>query len=140
MKAVKYHEDYDSGGLTLEALLKKFQKKVRLLGQECLLYIRELKRKTSKIAFGTGAINNYRFMINLGAGILMLTDDGTFLWNYGQWAKNSGKSIIVVNNATAEEPGMITLSTFMKKNFSNIPIHVIRHGCLYNAFTGMESK
>jgi hypothetical protein len=88
-------------------------------------------RRVSKIALGTGAITNYRTMVQMEADVLVLTDDGTRLWESGQWAEDSDIPIIVVNHATAEEPGMRTLAAFIQKQYPKMKVKAIERGCLY---------
>ena len=67
----------------------------------------------------------------LDADVLVITDDGTRLWESGQWAVDSGVAVIVVNYATAEEPRMIALGKYLGEQFPSIKAITIRHGCLY---------
>jgi hypothetical protein len=70
-------------------------------------------------------------MHNLGADALIVTDDGTELWESGQWSCDSGVPIIIVNHATAEEPGMKTLTQYIQKQFPEVPVIHIVTGCIY---------
>jgi hypothetical protein len=80
---------------------------------------------------GTGAITGYREMFNLGADVLLLTDDGTRLWESGQWSQDTGIPLLLVNHSTAEEPGMRTLAQYIQQRFPEVPVEQIPVGCLY---------
>ena len=89
------------------------------------------KKKVSKVAFGTGAITNNQIMYQMGADVLILTDDGTILWRVGQWAEDTGIPIMIVNHATAEEPGISTLTAYLQKQFPDIYFEYIKRGAQY---------
>lgn len=128
----KWYEVHSTGDTTLGELAKNILKKIKSLGQEAVQIVNDENTKVSKIALGTGAITNYRQMFDMGADVLLLTDDGTRLWESGQWAMDTGVPLIIVNHSTAEEPGMITLSKYIRDAFPNIPVKHIPVGCIYN--------
>ena len=68
----------------------------------------------------------------MGADCLLLTDDGTRLWESGQWAEDTGIGLIVVNHATSEEPGVRALAQYLQEQFSDIPVSMIERGNLYH--------
>jgi hypothetical protein len=72
-------------------------------------------------------------MREMGADVLLLTDDGTRLWESGQWSLDSGIPLLLVNHSTAEEPGMKTLADYIAKQFSGVPVCHIPVGCMYRA-------
>jgi putative NIF3 family GTP cyclohydrolase 1 type 2 len=92
--------------------------------------------KVSRIALGTGAITNYAVMRGMGADVLLLTDDGTRLWESAQWSFESGIPLLLVNHATAEEPGMMTLVEYLAEQFPEVLVHHIPVGCLYRTVGG----
>ena len=83
---------------------------------------------------GTGAITNFRAMFSLEADVLVLTDDGTRLWEFAVWSEDTGVPLILVNHATAEEPGMRNLAAYIEETF-RVPVHFIQQGCLYGSVT-----
>lgn len=118
---------------TLINFAKKILDKVKPLGQEVIHIVGDYKKKVSSIALGTGAICNYRSMNDMGADVLLLTDDGTRTWESGQWSLDSGIPLIIVGHSTAEEPGMITLTKFISDKFPDIPVRHIPVGCIYTS-------
>jgi len=129
----RFYEVHEFKEMTLGDLANMILERVRLLGQETVHVIGDLKKRVSRIAIGTGAITNYREMSSMQADVLLLTDDGTRLWESGQWAIDSETPLIIVNHSTSEEPGMITLSRYIQKIFPEIPVMHIPTGCIYKA-------
>jgi putative NIF3 family GTP cyclohydrolase 1 type 2 len=131
----KYYEVHGVEGLTLGELARIILERVKPLGQEAVHVIGDPEREVSRIALGTGAITNYRRMHALGADVLLLTDDGTRLWESAQWARDGGASLILVNHATSEEPGMISLAVYLRGVFPEAHVEHILGGCLYRTIS-----
>ena len=131
LAARKWYETHPAGAATLGELARRILEKVKPLGQEVVHRVGRPETKVSRIALGTGAITNYSVMREMGANVLLLTDDGTRLWESAQWSLESGIPLLLVNHATAEEPGMMTLAEYIGKQFSGVPVHHIPVGCLY---------
>jgi putative NIF3 family GTP cyclohydrolase 1 type 2 len=131
----KFYEVHGVEGLTLGALAKIILERVKPLGQEAVHVIGDPERNVSMVALGTGAITNYRRMHALGADVLLLTDDGTRLWESAQWAQDGGASLILVNHATSEEPGMISLAVYLRGVFPGTQVEHIPGGCLYGTIS-----
>jgi len=132
---LKYYNGHDlPPGATAESVARSTLKRVKDLGQECVLLVGEPERRVSRIAVGTGAITNFRLMATLGADILILTDDGTHLVESGQWSHDTGIPLIVVNHATAEEPGMVNMADYFADQF-DVKVEHIPQGCLYETIS-----
>lgn len=127
----RFYEVHEVRETSLEELARRVLEKVKPLGQEAVHMVGDPKKRVSRIALGTGAITNYRQMYDMDADVLMLTDDGTRLWESGQWSLDMGVPLIIVNHSTAEEPGMITLARYVQDAFPNIPVQHIPVGCIY---------
>lgn len=121
-------------GTTLGDLTRQIADKVKKLGQDVVNYIGDPDSNITRIAVGTGAITNFRSMFSLEADVLLLTDDGTRLWESAVWSVDVGIPLILVNHATAEEPGMRNLAIYVKEMFP-VPVHFIPQGCLYGSVT-----
>jgi putative NIF3 family GTP cyclohydrolase 1 type 2 len=132
----KWYEVHRTDETTLEDLARRILKKVKPIGQEVVHMVGWPEAKVSRIALGTGAITNYAVMREMGADVLLLTDDGTRLWESAQWSFETGIPLLLVNHATAEEPGMITLADYIAKQFPGVPVHHIPVGCLYRTVGG----
>jgi len=122
---------HEVGRITLGELAEKILQRVKSLGQDVVLVVGGLDKKVSRIAIGTGAITDYREMHNMGADVILVTDDGTRTPESGQWSLDSGTPLIVVNHPTSEEPGMRTLARYIQEKFPDIPVKHIPVGCVY---------
>jgi len=131
IKADNYYELHEIPETTLENLCKEILEKIRPLGQDSIQVIGDLNKKISKITLGTGAASNYRDMHAFGGEAIILTDDGTMLWESGQWSKDTGVPLIIVNHSLSEEPGMRTLADYLKKIFPNVPVVHIPVGSIF---------
>ena len=133
--SIRYYNAHQlTAGTTLRKLARQVADKVQELGQDVVHYIGDPDTKVTRFAVGTGAITNYRAMFSLEADGLLLTDDGTRLWESAVWSEDTGVPLILVNHATAEEPGMRNLAAYIKETF-NQPVHFIPQGCLYESVT-----
>ncbi len=131
IKVDNYYELHEIQETTLEELCKEILAKIRPLGQDSIQVIGDLDKKISRITLGTGAASNYRDMHAFGGEAIILTDDGTMLWESGQWAKDTGIPLIIVNHSLSEEPGMRSLAKYLKKIFPDIPVLQIPVGCIF---------
>ena len=131
IKTKRFYEVHKFDEMTFGDLAERILERVRLLGQEAIHVIGDLKKRVSSIAIGTGAITDYREMHEMGADVLLLTDDGTRLWESGQWAVESDTPLIIVNHSTSEEPGIITLARYIERIFRGVPVMHIPTGCIY---------
>jgi len=127
-----FYEVHGTGDITLGELTEKILQRVKSLGQEVIQVIGDPTRKVSRIAIGTGAGTDFREMYNMGADVLLLTDDGTRLWESGQWSLDSDIPVIIVNHSTSEEPGMRTLAVYIQEKFPHVPVMQIPVGCIYS--------
>ncbi|MHA2391094.1 MAG: Nif3-like dinuclear metal center hexameric protein [Promethearchaeota archaeon] len=107
--------------------------KIKNLGQNSIQVIGDLEKKLSSIVIGTGAATHYREMNSLGGDAILLSEDGTFLWKSGQWAKDTGIPIIIVNHSLSEEPGMRTLAEYIESVFPDVPVKHIPVGCIFQS-------
>lgn len=119
-------------GTTLGGMAAAVLDRVRELGQESLGQVGDDGQPARRIATGTGAITPYREMAALGADVLVLTDDGTRLWESAQWAMDTGVGLLLANHATAEEPGMRNLAAWLAER-AGVPVHHLPCGCLYRS-------
>ncbi len=121
---------------TLRELAAHILAKVKPLGQDAVHMVGDPDAKVSRLALGTGAITNYAVMRDMGADVLLLTDDGTRLWESAPWSLDSGVPLLLVNHATAEEPGMMSLAGYLAKQFPKTPVKHMPVGCLYRTVHG----
>lgn len=116
---------------TLGGVAADIAARVSKLGQPSVGMIGNAGQPARRIAIGTGAITPYRDMAALGADVLLLTDDGTRTWESAQWAIDTGVGVLLVNHATAEEPGMRQLARWLADR-AGVAVHHLPCGCLYD--------
>jgi len=132
---MRFYEVHETGDVTLGALAERILQRTKLIGQDVVHVVGDRNRVVSRIAIGTGAITDYRDMFGMGADVLLLTDDGTRLWESGQWSLDSGIPILIVNHSASEEPGMRTLAGYIREGFPGVPVIEIPVGCIYTSYT-----
>ena len=127
-----YYRSYDlEKGTTARSLAQALLGRVGGLGQEVIHIVGPADKEVSRAVVGTGAITNFRVMAQMG-DLLILTDDGTRLWESAQWSVDTNTPLLIVNHATAEEPGLKALAEFLGNNL-DVPVHFIPQGCLYTS-------
>jgi hypothetical protein len=71
---------------------------------------------------GTGAITHLPTMLELGADLLLATDDGLNSWTGGLWAIDLQVPLLVVSHATSELPGMQAMAGHLQQAFPGLPV------------------
>lgn len=133
LKIIPYYELLEVEEITLERLSRNILEKIKPLGQDSIQVIGDLNKKITTLAIATGAASNYRDMYELGGEAILLTDDGTFFWESGQWSKDTGVPLIIVNHSLSEEPGMRTLAKYIEQKFPKIHTIQIPVGCMFQS-------
>jgi len=86
----------------------------------------------SRLAIGTGAITDVPTMVEMGADVILATDDGLTYWRHGTWAIDQDLPVIIVNHATAELPGMRSLADYLRRQFPDVKVEYVGPQCLYS--------
>ena len=110
------------GDRTVEEVARRVLEKVRPLGQEVVHIIGDREAVVHRMAVGTGAITRLPEMFALGADLLLVTDDGISTTSAGLWSLDLGIPMLVVNHATAELPGMMTMVGYIERHFAGVPV------------------
>ncbi len=110
------------GHHTVEEVARLVLEKVRPLGQEVVHVVGDPNARVHRMAVGTGAITRLPQMLELGADIVLATDDGISTTGGGLWSLDLGIPMLIVNHATAELPGMMALAGYIKQHFPGIPV------------------
>jgi len=109
------------GSVTVEQAAQQVLEKVRPLGQEAVLVFGDRTKHVSRMAVGTGAITNLTDMVELGADLILATDDGMNFWDGGLWSADLDVPLLIVNHATAEKPGMMAMADYLRGIFPDTP-------------------
>ncbi|NOZ22559.1 MAG: hypothetical protein GXP25_15865 [Planctomycetes bacterium] len=107
-------------GRTAEQVAHAVLAKTTSLGQRTCGIIGDPKKPVTRMAVGTGAITRLPEMYELGADILLATDDGIPTTGAGLWSLDLGIPVLVVNHATAELPGMMAMVDYIAKHFPGV--------------------
>lgn len=118
--AAGYQHRYDIRPTTLDDLAANIAKKTALIGEPGVQVIGDGGRKVSSIGIGTGCCCILESFVDMGCDAAIVSDDGCIYWKDIKWAMDIDFPIIRVNHATSEEPGMITLTEYINKNFDGV--------------------
>jgi len=125
-----YYRSYDlEEGSTARSVAGRLLTRIADLGQDSIHLVGPADREVTRAVVGTGAITSFRVMAQMG-DLLIVTDDGTRLWESAQWSVDTDTPMLIVNHATAEEPGVRALAGYLSDNLDS-PVHFIPQGCLY---------
>jgi putative NIF3 family GTP cyclohydrolase 1 type 2 len=115
-----YYRTCLTGGLTAEEVGAQVLKRVRVLGQESVLCLGDRTRRIHRMVVGTGAITHLPSMLELGADLLLATDDGVNHWTGGMFAVDLQLPLLIVNHATSELPGMQAMAGHLRTAFPGV--------------------
>lgn len=116
---------------TVREMAERIKERCSSIGQTSVEILGHPEKRIYSVALGTGAITHLQTMQEMGADCAIMTDDGFAYWSAGCFALDSDYPLIVVNHATAEEPGMATLAEYLERTFPGIPVRHIPRGCLF---------
>ncbi len=108
------------GDCTVEEAAHAVLERVRDLGQDCVHIMGRLDKRVSRLAVGTGAITDLAPMHDLGADIILATDDGMNSWDGGMWAYDCDIPVLIVNHGASEKPGMMAMAVYRPLHFPGI--------------------
>jgi putative NIF3 family GTP cyclohydrolase 1 type 2 len=131
-----YYRVYDVSGRTAGDVARQVAARTKPYGQESVQLIGDPEAPVHRVAIGTGAITPLFGYINdfgeaYGMDLAICTDDGFTYWREGAYALDARLPVIIVNHATAEEPGMMRLAEHLQAQFPDVPVHFLARGCLY---------
>lgn len=131
-----YYRVYEVGGKTAGDVARQVAARTAQYGQEAVQLIGDPGKPVHRVAVGTGAITPlFGYIHDFGEAhdldLAICTDDGFTYWREGAYALDTGFPVIIVNHATAEEPGMVNLAEHLRAQFPDVPVHFLPRGCLY---------
>ena len=115
-------------GMTVQDVAEAVLAKVKPLAQMVVNVMGNLEKRVSRLAVGTGAITRLPAMHELGADVILATDDGTHTTNSGLWSLDLDIPVLIVSHATAELPGMMALADYIRGRFPGIPVDYLPCG------------
>jgi len=131
LKTQKYYAVYEIGPIKVIDLAKRIGKRVKELGQDTVQVVGDMEKSVSRLAIGTGAITNVRTMFDMGADVILATDDGISFWRDGAWALDLDLPLLVVNHETAEIWGVRNMADYFKKTSPQLKVKSVAMSCMY---------
>lgn len=111
---------YDIEPIILDEFAHRIAVKTYEIGEPKIQVIGDGKQTISKVGIGTGCCCDPFLMEKMGCDVSIVCDDGTLFWSEIQRAIDENYPLIRLNHKTTEEPGMVTLFEYIKKNFPKI--------------------
>lgn len=138
-----YYRVYDVSGRSAGDVARQVAARTAAFGQEAVQLIGDSSAPVHRVAIGTGAITPlfgyvHDFGEAYGLDLAICTDDGFTYWREGAYAHDTGLPVIIVNHATAEEPGMQCLAEHLRLQFPTVPVQFIPRGCIYRQVTSQQ--
>ena len=122
--------------LTVDEIGRALLEKVRSFGQNAVGLIGHGDKRIKQMVVGTGAISRLPDMFEVGADLILATDDGIHSTYCGLWSLDLDVPVLVVNHATAELPGMMALADYIQESFTGVEAVYIPCGFPPTAFVG----
>jgi putative NIF3 family GTP cyclohydrolase 1 type 2 len=123
-------------GMTVGEVAKHVLEKTKPLGQMGIGIMGDPHKPVTRLATGTGAITRLPAMAELGADILIATDDGCHTTNNGLYSLDLDIPVLIVAHPTAELPGMMKMVDYIEQQFPPIPVEYLPCGFPYPWVTG----
>jgi putative NIF3 family GTP cyclohydrolase 1 type 2/GNAT superfamily N-acetyltransferase len=131
---VRYYNLHALPPVAAWELVMSIAQRITPLGEQAVEFFGTRWKVVHKLAVGTGAITDVRRMVELGADVVLTTDDGASVWRDGSWIRDMGIPMIRVNHAVAEIPGMRKLADYLRAQFPGVPVEFIGPTCPYEVY------
>ncbi|NLE45226.1 MAG: hypothetical protein GX620_10935 [Chloroflexi bacterium] len=126
-----YQHRYDLGAVTLDALASHIADRCASLGEPSVQVTGRATQSVSRVGLGTGCCCNIGTFIDMGCNCSVVCDDGSSYWRDVQMAEDLGHPVIRVNHGTSEEPGMVTLASYINECVPGLSAQYLPHICTY---------
>ena len=121
----RFYNRYSFAPMPAYELAQQIAHKVADLGQANVELIGPGDRMVGNVVLGTGAITHVPTMLAMGAQAVLASDDGIRYWQMGAYLGDMDVPLLVVNHATSEWPGMISMAEYLRKQFSPMRVELI---------------
>ncbi|NPV07627.1 MAG: hypothetical protein HPY83_06650 [Anaerolineae bacterium] len=112
-------------GRTVVEVAQAVLERVSVLGQQFVGIVGDREAPVERMVVGTGAITRLPDMYDLGADLVLATDDGITTTASGLWSLDLGVPMLIINHATAELPGMQLLAGYVEHQFPGVPVRYL---------------
>ena len=124
----KFVAVYEIPETTLWAFAKHVAMRVRPLGQDTVWVLGEPNWRVSYPAVGTGCGTPGIEMINRGADVVVVCDDGFSYWQRGERFFEMGVGVVMVSHGTSEMWGIENLARYLDETFPELQVtYLDRH-------------
>ena len=127
-----YQHRYDIPPVTLDELAARVAAKTATIGEPFVQVVGDGTCQVSRVGIGTGCGCNIRGYQDMGCDVSVVCDDGSCYWSNIQRAADGDHPIIRVNHGTSEEPGMVTLTTYINQHLPGIEAQHLAHGSSFH--------
>jgi putative NIF3 family GTP cyclohydrolase 1 type 2 len=111
------------------AFTRDVARRLTQFGQEAVPLVGDPEQRVSRVGIGTGAIASGRDYVRMGADVGIATE--LFWWRDARWSQDWGLPLLVVDHTASEEPGLINLAAYLRRQFPHVAIEYIPAGCPY---------
>lgn len=126
-----YYRVYEMPHITAWELARRVAQRVSKLGEQSVQFVGKRWHMVKRLAIGTGAITSVQQMVDLGADVVLATDDGMSYWRDGSWMVDMDVPLIIANHMTAEIPGLQKLTNYLQEQFPDVPVQFVGPTCSY---------
>jgi putative NIF3 family GTP cyclohydrolase 1 type 2 len=133
LHGVRHYNVYAVPEQTARTLAADVAARTAGLGQGCIGLYGDPDRVVGKVGVGTGCISDPWRMYDLGADLAISVDDVVRAWIAGEWCRDTGRPLLMVNHAVSEEPGMVSLARYLATALPGMPVTHVAQGCSYMA-------
>ena len=130
-RSVRYYNLYQVEPQPARTLARRVSARTASLGQPAVGFYGDGERTVRTVGLGTGCISDPFTLYDLGADLAVSVDDVVRAWIAGEWCRDTGNPLVVVNHAVSEEPGMAALAAHLARAFPGLPVWHIPQGCSY---------
>lgn len=130
----RYYNLHDVPPTAAWELAQHVAQRVKALGEQCVRFMGVRWQMVHRLAVGTGAITDVRRMVELGADVVLATDDGIRMWRDGAWIADLGVPLIMVNHMAAEIPGLRKLAKYLQERFPEVRVEFVGPTCSYEIY------
>lgn len=112
-------------------LIHSFATKTKTKGQATWGIYGDPDKVITRVGTGTGCCSNPHELFNLGAELAVSVDDIVRAWIDGEWARDTGRPVAVVNHGVAEAIAMDSLANEIRSVLPGVQVTVVDQGCSY---------
>lgn len=130
-KSERYLNIYEVQEQRAEDFARYFASKTARSGQSTIEFYGDPNRFIKTVGLGTGCCSEAMTLYDLGADLAVSVDDIARAWIIGEYCRDTGDPLIVVNHGVSEDCAMESLATKLRELVPNVPVHRIAQGASY---------